>query len=56
MCCPHTGHANLNSLIGSHYTIPQLAIPDNSFFLRMGGSGVLRRRKRVGQVQEKTYF
>ena len=56
MCCPHTGHANLNSLIGSHYTIPQQAGIDNSFFIRTRGSGVPGRRKRVGPVQQPAYF
>jgi len=40
MCCPHTGHANLNSLIGWHYTIPQPSSVDNSFFLRTQASGL----------------
>src|SRR5437016_647371 len=32
MCWPHTGHANLNSLMISHRTIPQRSAPDNVFF------------------------
>src|SRR5437016_780057 len=31
MCWPQTGHANLNSLIGSAKTIPYSARQDNSF-------------------------
>jgi hypothetical protein len=33
MCWPQTGHANLNSLIGSSLTIPYGAARDNHYFL-----------------------
>jgi hypothetical protein len=32
MCCPHTGHANLNSLIACSPTISHRAGADNPFF------------------------
>src|SRR5881396_1522011 len=32
ICCPQTGHANLNSLIVSRRTIPYLDRPDNDIF------------------------
>jgi hypothetical protein len=57
----------LNSLIGSHYTIPQPSSHDNSFFLRtkprastrVPGAAVpaqLEGRNGVGPIYEKAYF
>src|SRR5207253_1974610 len=39
MCCPQTGHANLNSLMIARRTIPYLPGADNDIFWQQGGPG-----------------
>src|SRR5438094_8586209 len=39
MCCPQTGHANLNSLMIARRTIPYLPGADNDIFWQRGGPG-----------------